>query len=182
MNLLWRTIWHFLFARTTPSVGPFGVVSSSFRVLPSDLDLYGHMNNGRYLSISDVARFDLIKRRGVWPEMRRRGWYPVIASSTISYRKSLNAWQKYQIQSRFMGHDERNVYLEQRWVVGGDIYARLIIRSRFLARGGGHVPMDQLVELWGVEPGSFELPEWVKRWVKDAALPSARSSAPSEWD
>ena len=92
MNLIWRTILHFLFASRAPISSPFEVVTSAFRVLPTDLDVNGHMNNGRYLSISDLGRFDMLSRGGLWRELMRRGWYPVIASSTISYRKSLNPW------------------------------------------------------------------------------------------
>ena len=33
------------------------------RVLPNDLDLLWHMNNGRYLSLMDQGRVDLMVRR-----------------------------------------------------------------------------------------------------------------------
>lgn len=161
--------------------GPLDVVSTTFRVLPSDLDAYGHMNNGRYLSISDVARFDMLRRSGLWPEMRTRGWYPVVASSTITYRKSLEPWQRYDIESRFLGVDGRDVFLEQRFVVKGEIYARLIIRARFLQKSGGHVPMDDLETLLGNTPVTTDVPEWLRVWGQNSVLPSSKSPAPSEW-
>ena len=34
------------------------VARTSFRVMPHDIDMFGHMNNGRYLQIMDVARVD----------------------------------------------------------------------------------------------------------------------------
>lgn len=158
------------------------MVSTKFRVLPTDLDVYGHMNNGRYLTISDLGRFDLLRRSGVWSELRKHGWYPVVASSTITYRKSLGPWQRFVIESRFLGVDERDVYLEQRFVVKGEIYARLIVRARFLQKTGGHVPMDDLVALLGEHPVNFDVPEWMQAWGKDSALPRSKSPAPSEWD
>ncbi len=150
-------------------------------MLPTDLDAYGHMNNGRYLSISDLGRFDLLRRSGLWPEMRKRGWYPVVASSTITYRKSLEPWQRYEIESRFLGVDERDVYLEQRFVVSGEIYARMFIRGRFLQKTGGHAPMDKLMKLLGDQPVTFDVPEWLSAWGKDSVLPSSKSIAPSAW-
>lgn len=182
MNLLWRTLFHFLFSRSTPALGPLDVSVSSYRVLPTDLDLYGHMNNGRYFSIADLARFDLIRRRGVWKQMQARGWYPVAAASTISYRKSLEPWQKFQIETRLLGADALNVFIEQRFVVDGEIHARLFLRTRFLKRTGGHAPMDELLELWGVDSDTLVVPEWLLRWAKDAALPPSKQPAPSEWD
>lgn len=156
-------------------------MSTRFRVLPTDLDVYGHMNNGRYLSISDLGRFDLLRRTGLWPELRKRGWYPVVASSTITYRKSLAPWQRFVIESRLLGVDGRDVYLEQRFVVKGEIYARMNIRGRFLRKSGGHVPMDELLTLMSDHPVNFDVAEWLKMWGESSALPSSRSAAPSEW-
>lgn len=180
MNLWWRTLWHFILPMRVDS-DPQDMVSSTFRVLPTDLDVYGHMNNGRYLSISDVARFDLLRRSGLWTELRQRGWYPVVASSTITYRKSLTPWQRFDIESRFRGVEGRDVYLEQRFVVRGEIYAQLILRARFLQKTGGHVPVDELLTLLGGRPVGFELPEWLKSWGEQSALPSSKSPAPSNW-
>lgn len=181
VNLLWRTLLHFLSPISAVS-GPYEVVTTRFRVLPTDLDVNGHMNNGRYLSISDIGRFDLLRSSGLWKKLRRNGWYPVVASSTISYRKSLKPWQRFEIESRFIGVDERNAYLEQRFVVEGEIYARLFVRARFLKDAGGHVPMDELIGLIGELPAGLAVPEWLLQWGSDVALPSTKAPAPSEWD
>ncbi|WP_198295508.1 MULTISPECIES: thioesterase family protein [unclassified Diaminobutyricimonas] len=182
MNLLWRTILHSWLSARRPKVGPFDVVSTPFRVLPTDLDIYRHMNNGRYLSIADIGRFDLLRRNGLYATMTRLGWYPVVASSTISYRRSLMPWQRFVVESRFLGYDERAVYLEQRFVVKGEVYARMYIRGRFLKRTGGHVSMDDLIATIGVAPHEVEVPEWLLQWGTDVALPSTRIPTPSHWE
>ena len=180
MNLWWRTLLSFVLPVRVDS-GPLDVVSSAFRVLPTDLDVYGHMNNGRYLSLSDLGRFNLLRRSGLWPELRKRGWYPVVASSTITYRKSLEPWRRFTIESRFLGVDGWDVYLEQRFVVHGEVYARLMIRGRFLQKSGGHVPMDELLALLGGQEIAIVMPEWLHAWGENTALPSSKSAAPSEW-
>ncbi len=180
VNLWWRTLLRFLLPARVDS-GPLDVVSTAFRVLPTDLDVYGHMNNGRYLTISDLGRFDLMRRTGLWPRLSKRGWYPVVASSTITYRKSLAPWQRFVIESRFLGVDERDVYMEQRFVVKGEIYAKLVIRARFLQKTGGHVPMENLVTLLGDQPVIRDVPEWLTTWGANSALPSSKAAAPSEW-
>ncbi len=181
MNLLWRTMLVFFFSSRKPA-GPFDMVSKSFRVLPTDIDVYRHMNNGRYLSIADIARFEMIRRRGIWKDLQANGWYPIVAGSNINYRKSLDLWQKYQIETRLAGLDGSDIYVEQRFVVRGEIYARLFVRIRFLARAGGRAPIDELAALWGIEPGSFTPPAWLVNMTKESALPSTREPAPSEWD
>lgn len=142
MNVIWRTLLVLFVARRR--LRRDGVIADASFVgrvrlttLPTDLDLVGHMNNGRYLSLFDLGRFDLIMRSGLWDLMRARGWYPVVASSTITHRKSLHLWQRFDIESKVISADDKAIYLEHRAVVRGEIYARLFVRSRFVRRAGG---------------------------------------------
>lgn len=152
------------------------------KVRPTDLDVQRHMNNGVYLSIADLGRFDLLIRSGLWRQMRSRGWYPVVQSATITYRRSLEPGQRYTLETRFAGIDDRCVYLEQRFVTDGQLAARLFIKGRFLQRGGGTVPMDELIRVSGMDQQSRPLPQWITRWSNDVALPSSRADASSIWD
>ena len=186
MHMLFRTLLHVLFlSRTKPSLGHYEVARTRFITLPTDLDVNRHMNNGVYFSIMDVARFDMLVRNGVFGIMRARNWYPVVVSETITFRKSLNPWQRFTIESRLVGYDEKAVYLEQRFVRPGpdgqpEVYAQGFIRARFLKKGGGTVPMADIVEALGVSDAD-RIPEWIERWGADVALPATRAAAPSTW-
>ncbi|PWB97930.1 acyl-CoA thioesterase [Homoserinimonas hongtaonis] len=181
MNLIWRTLLHFFLSRRRSPLGPFDVSSTAFRVLPTDLDTNRHMNNGRYLSISDLGRLDLLRRTGVYATLMRNEWYPVVQSSSMTHRKSLMPWQKFEVESKVSGFDDRAVYMEQRFVVKGEIYASIVLKARFLKRTGGTVPMNELVAALGFDAPHTEPAGWVQRWAQDAALPSTRQPAPSEW-
>ena len=67
---------------------------TAFRVNLADLDVQRHMNNGRFLSIMDLGRMDLMLRSRFWDRISRQGWYPVVAGQTITYRKPLTLGQK----------------------------------------------------------------------------------------
>ena len=108
------------------------------RTLPTDIDLLGHMNNGRYGSLFDLGRFDLLIRTGIWDVFQKQGWYAVVASETITFRKSLELWQRFTVESRLLGHDDKSAYLMHRAVVDGEVYAEMIVRARFLRRSGRH--------------------------------------------
>ncbi|GAA1057750.1 thioesterase [Agromyces luteolus] len=187
MHMLFRTLLHMLFlSRRKPTLGHYDIARTRFITLPTDLDVNRHMNNGVYFSIMDVARFDMLVRNGVFGLMREKGWYPVVASETITFRKSLQLWQRFTIESRLLGYDERAVYVEHRLVrpdVSGEpeIYARAFIRARFLRKEGGTVPVSELMEVFGTPPIDDELPEWIERWGADVALPATRAAAPSVW-
>jgi acyl-CoA thioesterase FadM len=184
--MIFRTLLRILISRFGRRLGQYDVGRSRFRVLPTDLDVLGHMNNGVYFSIFDVARFDVYHRNGVWPAMQRRGWYTVAASETITFRKSLQPWQRFTIETRTIGFDERAIYVEHRAVVtragAPEVYARAFIKLRLLKRGGGTLKTAELFEAIGEPPALPPLPEWLLRWGADVALPPTRAEAPSVWE
>jgi len=186
MHMFFRTLLHVMFlSRRRSSLDHYDVARTNFITLPTDLDINRHMNNGVYFSIMDVARFDMLVRNGVWRIMREKGWYPVVASETITFRKSLELWDRFTIESRILGFDDKAVYVEQRFVRPGadgapEIYATGFIRGRFLRKTGGVVPVSDLVEAFGAAGGEA-LPEWIERWGADVALPATRAEAPSVW-
>ncbi|GAA5031590.1 acyl-CoA thioesterase [Microbacterium fluvii] len=185
MNVLWRTlltIWRAkVMLRRKGAVPPTSVGRIRVRTLPTDIDLLGHMNNGRYGSLFDLGRFDLLIRTGMWDLVEEKGWYAVVASETITFRKSLQLWQRFTIESRLHGHDEKSVYLLHRAVVGGEVYAEMLVRARFLRKGGGIVPLDELFEALHRPDDLPPLEPWIAQWAAASALPSTKSPAPSVW-
>lgn len=192
MHMLPRTLWHLKVVGPRGATLSFTDVSrSTFRVWPTDLDILRHMNNGKYLSIMDVARFDLMIRNGVIDVFTRENWYPVVVGQTISYRKSLNPWKKFTIESRILGFDDQAVYMEQRFVrpapsgsaIAGtpEVYARAIVRARILRRAGGVVPVDEFIEKCGAQDAAFDVPEEILAWGAATKLASTRVDAPSTW-
>ena len=181
MHLIFRTFLVWL-RRNGPRLDPHDVGRMAFRVLPTDLDVLGHMNNGVYLSIMDLGRMDLLQRSGVWSRLFRAGFFPVMADETISFRRSLMPWQRFTLETRIVGYDAKAVYVEQRAVVEGQIYARATTRGRFVKKTGGTVTVAEVAEVTGIDITGHPLPEWMARWATDVALPAARAAAPSEWD
>jgi acyl-CoA thioesterase FadM len=168
-------------ARRAAPIAPTDVGRVSGRVWPTEIDEFRHMNNGVYLSLLDHARLDLLERSGLWAKIRGAGVYPVVSMQTVSYRKSLTLGQKYVIESRMVGFDERSVYLEQRFVVDGEIYVRAFIAGRFLRDAGGVVMMAELAEITGIDVSTLPVSDWLRAWADGAKLPSTRDSAPSVW-
>ncbi len=152
------------------------------RVLPTDLDVNNHVNNGVYFSLMDLGRFDLLHRSGVWKAVMKNRFYPVVVSETITFRKSLSPWQRYVLESKIVGYDEKSTFMEQRFVIGGEVYAQGFIRARFLKRSGGTVSLDELARVLDVDVTAVTLPEWLREWAEQVALPSTRAEAPSVWE
>ncbi|HEU0207288.1 MAG TPA: acyl-CoA thioesterase [Pseudolysinimonas sp.] len=181
MNLVLRLLWLRLTAGRKPPLNVDDVDRLPMRARWTDLDLLRHVNNGVFLSMMDLGRIDLLMRVGVWKKLMDVGYYPVVAAQTITYRKSLTWRQKFVLETRLAGFHDRALFVEQRFVVDGEIFARAFVKSRFLKRAGGTVTVDELSALAGIDLALIPVEDWVRRWADDAALPSTRAEAPSEW-
>ena len=154
----------------------------SFRIWPTDLDIFKHMNNGVYLTLMDLGRFDVLKRTGAWKACKKEHIYPIVVAETITFRKSLTLGQKFTIESGVIGWDDVAFFVQQRFVVNGEIYAEAIVRLRFLKSPRGIPSPAEVLDIVGGWHGPQpELPEWVLNWDKSVTLPKGREPAPSEW-
>lgn len=89
------------------------------RVLPQDVEVR-RMNNGRYVTMQDIGRFDLAVRAGFVRPMFEHKWQPLVRSLSIDFRKSLLLGQRYTLTTRFVCFDQRYFYMDQRFIRDGD--------------------------------------------------------------
>ena len=138
MNLIFRLIFVLVsgaLSKTRTSITD--VHSVWFRVLPNDLDTNLHMNNGRYLTIMDLGRVDALLRSGLVKTITREKWMPVIAGVSMIFRRSLAPFERYRLETRLIGWDEKWVYMEQTFIrQNGDLAARGYVKATFLKKGG----------------------------------------------
>ena len=180
MHLLLRTLALLFTSSRRTRLSIWETSSLPMRVLPTDIDIALHVNNGMYFSLMDLGRFDLMARSGTWKAMRRRGWSPVAAGETIAFRRSLQLWQRYTVETRIIGLDAKAIYFEQRMVVDGEIYARAYIATRLVSKGTP-VSQEEILREFGQPPADLELPEWIHEWREANRLPGARRPAPHAW-
>lgn len=180
MHLLLRTLLLLVMSRRRPALSLWGTSSLPLRVLPTDIDIALHVNNGMYFSLMDLGRLDLMIRAGAWSRLRAKGWTPVVNLETVTFRKSLTLGQKYTIESRIIGFDERAIYFEQRMVADSEVYARAYIATR-LVSSAGPVSNEEVFAEVGRPPADLVLPEFLERWRQESSLPSTRRPAPHAW-
>lgn len=183
MKLWFRILYVRLTWRRRPKVAINEVSRLELRVMPTDLDIYNHMNNGIFLTLMDIGRYDQGLRSGIWQKWNKLGWFPIVVNSTITYRKALLPWQKFTLETKVLGWDDIAYYIEQRFVRDGEIYARAIMRGRFLKRSWGTLTPDEVMEGSGGWPGEKPvLPDWIIEWSNNVQLPKGKEPAPSNWD
>ena len=170
MEYLVRLVWMGLGAWTRPGLGLFDESAVTLRVWPTDLDVYGHMNNGRYLTVMDLGRTDLLIRSGLVKEAMRRRWGPLLGGATIRYRRSLTPLRRYQLRTRIVGWDDKWFYIRQQFTRRDEVMATALVKGLLRGPDGNVAPSDVFV-LVGGPIESPELPPEVTRWIEtEAAL------------
>jgi len=157
MNLWLRLLYVYLTTLCRPRIAaPFGVSSVSLIVLPGDLDVNFHINNGRYLTLMDLGRLDLFLRGGLWQAIRRAGWKPMLSAAAIVFRRELRLWRRFRVESRVVYWEQTSFIMEHRLIasdpVKGDVVAALSLNRGGLydARAKRFVPVSELFARMGV--------------------------------
>lgn len=169
MNLFLRLLLLLFTYRFRPRCDKLGPARKRFVVWPPDLDVLMHVNNGVYLSMLDVARVDWMLRSGMAGPIRQRGYYPVVAAETIRFRRSLQLFQAFEVETKLLGWDERAFIVQHRFLRGEDLVAEAIVRARFLQKKGGTVSSRDVLDAIGIEEPSPALPEWIAAWNRENA-------------
>lgn len=169
MNLFLRLFKTLLLYLVRPRrMDLFGVSVVRFRCWPNDLDTNLHMNNGRYMTLMDLGRLDLLLRIGAAGPAFRRRYYPVLAAIQMRYRRPLNLFQTFEIRSRIVTWDAKWVYLEQRILRKGNLVTHALLKGAFVG-SAGTVPMAEMVGLLGYQGPPPALPEEFREWLKAEA-------------
>ena len=171
MLLLFRGLWIVLASRFRPRLGPLEESRVRMRVWPNDLDVNVHMNNGRYLTVMDLGRLDLIARNGIVREVIRRRLMPLVGTATMHFFRPLPPFAKYTLRTRLAGWDEKWFYIEQRFEIDGVLYAAGVVKGLFRSREG-NVPPGEMLASAGhdgpsplLSPAIAELMQAERRWV-----------------
>lgn len=164
MNLYIRLLIVIFKALFRRKIAPLETSVLRFRVLPTDLDLNMHMNNGRYLTLMDLGRIDLMMRTGMGRLVMQEKWMPVIASATVRFRRSLLPFQRFELHTRLLGWDDKWFFLEQRFVRDGRTVTIGLVKGLIRRSGGFAAPEEVFAKVFGQPHGSPILPQAVLAW------------------
>ena len=164
MVVLLRFLFAIFKSRFRTRLGILDECVITMRVWPNDVDLNMHMNSGRYLSMMDIGRVEILARTRMLRPALKRGWRPLVSATLIRYKKSLLPFERFTVRSRVVCWDEKWIYfehiLERRGEVAAHAYVRGLLRGK-----SGNVKPHELLELAGVPSmQSPEMPEAVAAW------------------
>lgn len=165
MNLWLRLLWVLIGQRCLGGSSLLDDLRLSFHVMPHDLDLQMHMNNGRYLTLMDLGRIALMKRTGLLSELRRLRGFGVAGGIVVHFIRPLSLFQQVNLHTRVVSWDEKWIYLEQRFIRGDTLHAHAFVRV-LLCEPRGKIPTARVLQLLDAEhldppgpvPAGFDSP------------------------
>jgi hypothetical protein len=106
-----RTMWHLGrgAALKPPALGRDWVWLT--RTNPLDLDLLGHVNNSKYATLAELARWRLTAPSGILQASIKNKWSFVVSEQAIAYKRSILPSTRFEIRTRV--HTEPG---ENKWV------------------------------------------------------------------
>jgi acyl-CoA thioesterase FadM len=119
------------------------------RVLPNDLDLNMHMNNGRYLTILDIARTEFLIRSGMDKIFYKNKLGGVTGGVHITFFKELNLFDKYQITTKALHWDDMWFYIEHEFIKDNIVTAHAIVKVTFTKKRKRVAPQKVIDQLEG---------------------------------
>lgn len=168
MNLYFRLLFFIIKAFFTKKrIGVLEEVVTTLRVLPNDLDINRHMNNGRYLTVMDFGRLDYLAYTGILRLCIKNKWMPVLGAAQIRYKKSLCLWQKYDIVTQLEYWDDKWFVMSQNFRANGKIVATAMVKG-LLRNKKGHISPPEIFAR--LNPGDILPPQpalkpEVQRWL-----------------
>jgi acyl-CoA thioesterase FadM len=164
MVVLFRFLFALLKSRFRRRVGILDDCIIAMRVWPNDLDLNMHVNGGRYLSLMDIGRVEILARTRMLRPVLKRGWRPMVGATFIRYRRSLLPFERFTVRSHIVCWDEKWLYFEHSIERRGAVVCHAYVRGLMRGREGNVAPRE-LLALAGKEGvQSPPMPEAIERW------------------
>ena len=150
-------------ASLSPRINVLEEFRIPMRVWPTDLDVYGHVNNGVYLTLMDHGRLAHWIRTGLFSQSIPRRWIPVLGASTVRYQRELKLFQRFELVTALRHWDDKWFFFEQRFERGGHVHAVGHVMG-VVKHGRTTVPPAEMLATVGHDAPPPPPPAGLKAW------------------
>ena len=129
-------------------------------VLPQDIDPFMELNNGRYVTLLDLGRFSLGARVNMGSFLKRNKWSLTIVGTYNEYRYRLRLFQRFVLQTKILGYDEKWFYFFQKVERNGKTHMASVVKFAYTSKKGLVLPKE-VVSAMGIKYEPNRLPSWI---------------------
>jgi len=146
-----------------PTRGLMHVYSKRFVAIPFvDTDV-SRLFTQTYATYMGLSRWHFMFSSPFRNAALKRGWSPITTQETIKYRRAVKAFSLVTVQTRMLCWTEKRFYLEQLFLVRGEVHARCVLEGMIRGPKGVLAPPEAFGTLGFSEP-SPALPEDISKY------------------
>lgn len=138
-------------------------VISKHKVKISDIDIYWHVNNAKYLRKYEIARWNFGIETGLTAQLLKHNIKFIVCAAELVYLKELKWNQAFEIHTKSVGSDAKYFYWEQKIYSKGKLVNHGLFKVLFLGKKGVIATKD-IFSLLNLESKNRELPEHILKW------------------
>jgi len=151
MNLYFRLVLTIIRALFSKRIRCDENSVSKWRVLPNDIDAYGHMNNGRYLTLIGLAALEAVIKTGLLKSSLKRGYLFIWDQSQLRWQRPLKLFEKFTIEVQMLYCEGRYLYATGIFVkTNGKIAAEIHYRCCLKSRKGENLDAREILAMDGL--------------------------------
>ena len=129
-------------------------------VLPQDIDPFMELNNGRYVTLLDLGRYSLGARVNMGSFLKKNKWSLTIVGTYNEYRHRLRLFQRFILQTKILGYDEKWFYFFQKVERNGKTHMASVVKFAYTSKKGLVLPKE-VVSAMGINYEPNSLPSWI---------------------
>lgn len=134
-----------------------------YRAGLTDIDMFGELNNARYLNYMELGRWDYAYRTGFVALMKRKKWGIAVGGASIRYRRRIPFLSRFSLTSELLCHDGRWFYFLQEFHRGERICASALMKVCATSKQGLVPATEVLAEIGALMEAG--IPDWVEAWI-----------------
>ncbi|MBN2113049.1 MAG: thioesterase family protein [Acidimicrobiia bacterium] len=166
MNLWLRLVRVWLGTRRRPPLGAGGTSIIRMRAWPHDLDVWGHVNGGRYLTLSDLGRLHFFIRSGLARVARQERWVLPMAVASVRFRRPWRLGRTCELHTRILGWDDTWAFMSTEFRRGGKSVALVVTKGVVQDRSRAKVPTADVLARLGLSGETLPVPAEVETWAQ----------------
>ena len=129
-------------------------------VLPQDIDPFMELNNGRYVTLLDLGRFSLGAKVNMGGFLKRNKWSLTIIGTYNEYRYRLRLFQRFVLQTKIIGYDDKWFYFFQKAERNGKTHMASVVKFAYTSKEGLVMP-KVVISAMGIKFEPNKLPTWI---------------------
>lgn len=143
--------------------GFFDTITRTFRVGFRHIDFNLHINNAKYLMFLEKARWDHAIQTNTFNPLLKNKLNFIVAGVEVGYIREIGLFKKFDVETTYLGWDEKYFYLEQKCVVKGKLCNYSLVKAVFVQKGKVVSP-NKVMEILPIEQRPQQLPEHMQIW------------------